>query len=98
MLHPPQLTPHAHTHTRTLHSFSRKLLYANYPQMRCFQFKCFSTGQQNILITALPKRTSSVQYYDAHQVVIAQWLARRLATGVVWGSDPGKGYYLLISD
>ena len=34
------------------------------------------------------------------QVVIAQWLARRLATGggVVPGSNPGKGENLLISD
>ena len=32
------------------------------------------------------------------QVVIAQWLAQRLATGVVQGSNPVKGDNLLISD
>ena len=32
------------------------------------------------------------------QVVIAQWLAQRRATGEVPGSDPGKGKNLLISD
>ena len=32
------------------------------------------------------------------QVVIAQWLARRLATRVVLGSNPSKGENLLISD
>ena len=31
-------------------------------------------------------------------VVIAQWLARRLANGEVPGSNPGKGEDLLISD
>ena len=31
------------------------------------------------------------------QVVIAQWLARRVATGEVPGSNPGKGENLLIS-
>ena len=33
-----------------------------------------------------------------HQVVIAQWLARRHATGEIPGSNPGKGDNLLISD
>ena len=33
-----------------------------------------------------------------HQVVIAPWLARRLATGKVPGSNPGEGENLLISD
>ena len=32
------------------------------------------------------------------QVVIAQWLARQLATGVVPGSNPNMGDKLLISD
>ena len=32
------------------------------------------------------------------QVVIAQWLARQLATGEVPGSNPSKGENLLISD
>ena len=32
------------------------------------------------------------------QVFIAQWLARRLATGVVPDSNPCKGENLLISD
>ena len=45
----------------------------------------------------------SVKYFDAitlenYQVVIAQWLARRLATGEVPGSNPGKGENLLISE
>ena len=35
---------------------------------------------------------------DGYQVVIAQWLARRLPTGEVPGSNPGKGEDLLISD
>ena len=34
----------------------------------------------------------------SYQVVIAQWLARRLATGEVLGSNPGKSENLLISD
>ena len=38
---------------------------------------------------------SNVQW---DQVVIAQWLAWRLATGEVPGSNPGKGEDLLISD
>ena len=33
-----------------------------------------------------------------HQVIIAQWLAWRLATGEVPGSNPGKGENLLISN
>ena len=33
-----------------------------------------------------------------YQVFIAQWLAQQLATGVVPGSNPGKGENLLISD
>ena len=33
-----------------------------------------------------------------YQVVIAQWLAQRLATGEVPGSNPGKRDNLLISD
>ena len=33
-----------------------------------------------------------------NQVVIAQWLAWRLATGDVLGLSPGKGENLLISD
>ena len=33
-----------------------------------------------------------------YQVIIAQWLVRQLATGVVPGSNPGKGGNLLISD
>ena len=33
-----------------------------------------------------------------NQVVIAQWLAQRHATGEVPGSNPGKGENLLISD
>ena len=33
-----------------------------------------------------------------NQVIIAQWLARRLATGEVPGSNPSKGDNLLISD
>ena len=32
------------------------------------------------------------------QVVIAQWLAWRLAIGEVLGSNPGKGENLVISD
>ena len=32
------------------------------------------------------------------QVIIAQWLARRLATRVVPGSNPGKGDNLLIHE
>ena len=32
------------------------------------------------------------------QVIIAQWLAWRLATGYVLGSNPGKGDNLLTSD
>ena len=35
---------------------------------------------------------------EGNQVVIAQWLAWRLATGEVPGSNPGKGENLLISD
>ena len=31
-----------------------------------------------------------------HQVVIAQWLARRLATSEVSGSNPSKGDYVLV--
>ena len=34
----------------------------------------------------------------AWEFVIAQWLARQLATGEVLGSNPGKGENLLISD
>ena len=41
------------------------------------------------------KNTSSNNTY---QVVIAQWLARRLATEEVPGSNPGKGENLLISE
>ena len=37
----------------------------------------------------------SIQDY---QVVIAQWLARCLATGEVQGSNPGKGVNLLVSN
>ena len=33
-----------------------------------------------------------------YEVVIAQWLALRLATGEVPGSNPGKGEKVLISD
>ena len=33
-----------------------------------------------------------------HQVIIAQWLVQRLATGEVPGSNPTKGDNLLISD
>ena len=35
---------------------------------------------------------------QSNQVAIAQWLARRLATGEVLGPNPGKGENLLISD
>ena len=28
------------------------------------------------------------------QVLIAHWLARQLATGEVWGSNPGKGQFV----
>ena len=39
-------------------------------------------------------------YLEKHpdQVIIAQWLAWRLATWEVPGSNPGKGENLLISD
>ena len=37
-------------------------------------------------------------FFLRYQVVIAQWLARRLATGEVLGSNPGKSVNLLISD
>ena len=33
-----------------------------------------------------------------NQVIIAPWLAWRLATGEVTGSNPGKGENLLFSD
>ena len=44
-----------------------------------------------------------IQIYSAsnllsYQVVIAQWLARPLASKEVHGSNPGKGKNLLISD
>ena len=40
----------------------------------------------------------SMQEKTSHQVVIAQWLARRLAAGEVQGSNHGKRDNLLISD
>ena len=42
--------------------------------------------------------SENLKYSHIYQVVIAQWLARRLATGEVPGSNPGKGENLLISD
>ena len=42
--------------------------------------------------------TNIVDFLWNYQVVVAQWLARRLATGEVPGSNPGKGKNLLISD
>ena len=62
-----------------------------------------------ILKKCLNIRYSGIQYSDSHrisyfkksllyQVVIAQWLARRLETGVVLGSNPGKEDNFLISD
>ena len=44
------------------------------------------------------KNTSINQTVMEYQVIIAQWLARRLATGEFRGSNPGKGENLLISD
>ena len=38
------------------------------------------------------------KHYITNQVVMAQWLARRLAIGEVPGSNPGEGENLLISD
>ena len=38
------------------------------------------------------------QFVGTNQVVIAQWLAQRLATREVPGSNPGKGENLLISE
>ena len=35
---------------------------------------------------------------NSYQVIIAQWLARRLTTREVPGSNPGKGVNLLLSD
>ena len=37
-------------------------------------------------------------FFNFDQVIIAQWLACRLATGEVSGSNPSKGENLLISN
>ena len=50
--------------------------------MFAFEYKALATKQINSL----------------DQVVIAQWLARRLATWKVLGSNPSRGENLLISD
>ena len=44
-----------------------------------------SPGNNNV---SIDRRTAQV---NLHQVIIAQWLVQRLATGEVPGSNPGKG-------
>ena len=53
-----------------------------------------SLWPDNVVKLVKPK----VQAKQANKVIIAQWLARRLATGEVPGSNPYKGDNLLISD
>ena len=62
-------------------------------------FKAGSLGQKSglkvgFVVTQFPQNLQTRR----HQVVIAQWLARQLATGEVLGSNPGKGDNLLISE
>ena len=60
-----------------------------------FNFDIKATLKQaRAWLTFGPKTT----FITIYQVVIAQWLAWRLATRVVPGSNPGKGENLLISD
>ena len=52
------------------------------------------------MVSGLSKLGQVMPLLKSHsnQVVIAKWLARRLATGEVPGSNLGKGENLLIAD
>ena len=51
----------------------------------------YTIEDQDILSGELSKVTSFELNVAVQQFVLAQWLARRLATGEVQGSNPGKG-------
>ena len=53
---------------------------------------------QDDLIECYDTHLGRAVMFLSYQVVIAQWLAWQLATGVVPSSNPGKGDNLLISD
>ena len=52
----------------------------------------------SFLLSYLPQNRATPNQLMGNQVIIAQWLARWLATGEVLGSNPGKGKNLLISE